>query len=130
MESSREMENIDFVSLGALLSRLEDRTAHVVIDQHGIVKVWGTEAEHLFGWTSSEAVGQLLANLVIPTEMQQSHREGLRKWVENIPGLIIDQSYRTRARHKDGHYFMVTVQVQMVKDDSGIKFLGWVSANA
>lgn len=116
----------DFVILGVLLRRMENASAHIVMNSQGIVEAWNAPAVELFGWTADETRGQLMASLIIPPSLRERHCEGLEKWQTMGTGLVICQELRTTALHKDGHQFSVVVSVQVVQDDTGIRFLGWV----
>ena len=57
----------------ALRSRLLDAVdaAIVSVDPAGLVTAWNHGAELLFGWTGSEAIGQLIQTLVVPTALPE-----------------------------------------------------------
>ncbi|MDD2540209.1 MAG: PAS domain S-box protein [Desulfuromonadaceae bacterium] len=49
--------------------------AILVSNQKGIINFWNSGAEHIFGYTADEAVGQLL-DLIIPETLRSRHWEG------------------------------------------------------
>jgi len=51
-------------------------SAVIVIDVNGKIIDWNPRAERLFGRTRAEALGQELAQLIIPPSYQQAHRRG------------------------------------------------------
>jgi len=48
-----------FIAMQELLGRFTPAASYQ-IDQQGIVREWGSAAEHLFGWSASEALGRFL----------------------------------------------------------------------
>ena len=51
--------------------------AVIVLSKDGRVVAWNGLAEYTFGWTSSEACGRKLSDLIIPPEHRASHEEGM-----------------------------------------------------
>ena len=49
--------------------------AILVSDREGIIRFWNSGAEHMFGHTAAEAVGQSL-DLIIPENLRSRHWEG------------------------------------------------------
>jgi phosphoserine phosphatase RsbU/P len=47
--------------------------AIVIMDSYGIITDWNHRAEKMFGWSSAEAIGQRLDELIIPTRFRTSH---------------------------------------------------------
>jgi PAS domain S-box-containing protein len=118
----------DFEVLGMLLRRLENVTADIVMNVDGIIEAWRAPATVLLGWTSDEACGRTLAELVIPEHLRERHRDGLARWRTLGEAQVICRELRTMAIHKDGHLLAVHISVQIVQDDIGTRFLGWVRA--
>ncbi|KTT38475.1 histidine kinase [Pseudomonas oryzihabitans] len=84
-------------------------------DLNGVVLSWNHAAEQLFGYPASEAVGQRLLDLVVPTELE--HEEW---WVldrigkgEPVP------HFETRRLHRDGRYIDVLVSVSPMRGPDG-----------
>lgn len=45
----------------------------IVMDSAGLVREFNPAAERTFGWTRAEAVGQTLAELIVPPELRARH---------------------------------------------------------
>ncbi len=52
--------------------------AIVCADGDGVIRLWNPGAEHVFGHTAAEAVGQSL-DLIIPEPQRQRHWDGFRR---------------------------------------------------
>ena len=56
----------------------ESSEAVVVADPEGIIRVWNSGAERMFGHTAAEAVGHSL-DLIIPEKLRERHGKGYRQ---------------------------------------------------
>ena len=72
--------------------------AVITIDHEGRVVEFNRAAERLFGYAEDAAVGEELAELVIPPGLRARHREGLRRYLESG-----ESTHRRAARGADGH---------------------------
>ena len=112
--------------LGQVAERLENHTAHITMDQSGIVTSWQAEMVALCGYTAKEAVGRLLTDLIIPEPLHADHLAGLERWRQTQVSQIACTALRTVARHKEGHHLAIVVSVQVVVTPDGTRFLGWL----
>jgi PAS domain S-box-containing protein len=119
--------SIDFTMLGDVLRRLEDASAHIVMDHNGIILKWSPEAAALFGWNAEEVLGKPLVEKIVPEELRERHNQGLERWHTSQASLIACRRLQTTGRHRDGHLIDVEIGVQVVSEDAGVRFLGWVT---
>src|SRR5678815_2105825 len=56
--------------------------AVVAINRHGTITEWNPQAEAMFGWQRTQALGRELAELVIPERHREPHRRGMRRLLE------------------------------------------------
>jgi PAS domain S-box-containing protein len=84
----------------AALARSEDRArrivasaheAFVAIDAAGTITDWNPQAEAVFGFSRPEAVGRSLAETIIPAELREAHREGLRRFLVTGEGSVVNR---------------------------------------
>ena len=52
--------------------------ALIGMNAKGMITEWNPRAERIFGWHRWEAIGQNLANLIIPLRYREAHQLGLR----------------------------------------------------
>lgn len=78
------------------------RDAYVAVDADGVVTEWNRRASALFGWEREEAVGQVLADLIVPPEYREAHLLGLRRFVETGRGNVAFQRLQLPALRRDG----------------------------
>ncbi|MBA2926725.1 PAS domain S-box protein [Pseudomonas sp. P7] len=81
----------------------------------GTVVSWNKGAEHLFGYTSPEATGQLLSSLIVPLDLQEEEIYIL----ERIRSGHAVEHFQTVRQHKDGHLIQVSVSVSPMCDAAG-----------
>jgi PAS domain S-box-containing protein len=80
----------------------------------GVIVTWNPGAQHLFGFSAEEAVGQSIT-LVIPEELR--HEEP--KILERIRRGERIEHYETVRRCKDGQLVNVSLTVSPMKDERG-----------
>jgi PAS domain S-box-containing protein len=76
--------------------------AVIAIDALGSVTDWNPAAESLFGWTSEEAYGRELAELIVPNEHRPSHRHGLARLMQGESPRLIGRRVEVPALRRDG----------------------------
>jgi PAS domain S-box-containing protein len=84
------------------------------VDRDGRLTVWSAGAERLFGYTSSEAVGQPMS-LLVPPEHEDEQRAIVARVVA---GEQIDRLLAERVR-KDGSHVRVSLAVAPIRDAAG-----------
>ena len=57
--------------------------AVVVMKPDGVVADWNDRAVGVFGWSREEAVGRIMADLIIPERYREAHGNGLRRHLES-----------------------------------------------
>jgi PAS domain S-box-containing protein len=80
----------------------------------GVIESWNSGAEHVFGYSASEAIGQPIT-LVIPQDRQSEEREILTRIRR---GERVDH-FETVRQRKNGSLIVVSLTVSPVKDADG-----------
>lgn len=91
-------------------------------DRDGIIRLWNSGAEKMFGFTSQEAVGQSL-DLIIPENLRGRHWDGYGRVMESGASRYSIDLLSAPALKKDGTRISTEFSMVMVKDDAG-KMLG------
>jgi PAS domain S-box-containing protein len=106
--------------VGGKIERLTDMHAYVVgvapdcvivIDAKGKVVEFNPAAEAMFGYSREEAVGQELAELVVPERLRERHRRGVARCAEAGAGTAIGELLEFPALRADGSELPVEVVV-------------------
>lgn len=113
------MEAIDPAALGIgkLFSTIRD--ALIVGDpQSGRIVLWNQAAEALFGYSAEEAIGSPM-EMLVPDNLKEMHREGLRRFAETGHGRLVDSgdSAELPAIRKDGTEIVVELTLTPIKGE-------------
>lgn len=90
--------------------------AYISIDADGVVTGWNARAVELFGWSHSEAVGKLLADVIVPPEFQEAHISGIRRFLTTGRGTAVFQRLQLPAMHRSGRRVDVEFTILPVED--------------
>ncbi|MDQ6775372.1 MAG: diguanylate cyclase [Actinomycetota bacterium] len=85
--------------------------AFVAMDGGGLVIDWNAQAERTFGYSRKDALGQVLAQLIIPPRDRAAHLEGLRRYLETGEGPVLDKRLELSAIDRTGHEFPIEVTI-------------------
>jgi len=100
--------------------------AYVAIDSHGQVIAWNRSAEKMFGWPVGEAMGQSLAELIIPEDMRSSHVRGMQRYLESSVGPWLYRPVRTQAVRRDGSMLDVELVITPLSYDGRLEFFAFM----
>ena len=108
--------------------RILDRSheAYIAIDGAGVVTAWNAAAETMFGWRRMEAVGRPVADLIVPVDQRQRHRDGLVRYQETGHGPMLQGRSEVIAIHRDGAELPVELSIIAIDDEGGKSFHGFV----
>jgi PAS domain S-box-containing protein len=94
---------------------------HAVVsaDREGIIRDWNETAEHIFGHSAGQAIGQSL-NLVVPEEERANHWRNFRRVMAT--GLLNyrpDHVLDVEGLRRDGTRVMLDVALIAIPDEAG-----------
>jgi diguanylate cyclase (GGDEF)-like protein/PAS domain S-box-containing protein len=110
--------------LRAILQNAHD--AFIAIDEDGMVLEWNRQAEQLLGWSRMEAVGQELAELIVPSDQREFHRRGMKHFMNGGEAVLINNRVELNALRRDGHELPVEMTVGHVKRRQGHLFIAFL----
>jgi PAS domain S-box-containing protein len=96
--------------------------AFVQMDGNGTVSDWNSQAEAMFGWSRSEALGRNLGELIIPELHRAAHQTGLERFLRTGESRILGRRLEVEARRRDGREFKVELSVTELKRRAGVVF--------
>jgi two-component system sensor kinase FixL len=88
--------------------------AIVSMDHEGRIVDFNAAAEATFDCTRSDAVGQILAEFMIPTAMRAAHHEGLERYLRTGVGPILDKRIELKALRATGEEFPIELSVSRI----------------
>ena len=78
---------------------------------------WNEAATSTFGYSPEEALGRELAELVIPPESRDRHRDGLARLAQGGHSGLLDSRMELSAMRADGEHFPIELAVTCVQRD-------------
>jgi len=100
---------------------LENTTdAFIEIDEQGQVVSWNQAAETTFGWSRQEAIGNNLAELIIPPSLRAAHHAGLGRFVRTGVPRMMGQRVEVKACRKDGSTFPIELTLSAIHSQGRI----------
>jgi PAS domain S-box-containing protein len=105
-----------------------DRAHNAVVsmDERGLVTYWNPAAESMFGIERDRAVGQAVADLIIPEGVRAAHAAGLQRFLADGTGPLLDRRVEMVALRGDGSEFPVEMTISAIRDGSGWTFTTFV----
>ncbi len=101
--------------------------AVVRMSDEGRITAWNARAEQTFGWTAAEAVGQALAELIVPARLRAAHVQGLERYRRTRVSHILHQRLELSALHKDGHEFPVELVIAPILTGETLSFCAFAN---
>jgi two-component system, LuxR family, sensor kinase FixL len=97
----------------------------ILINHSGLIEAFNRSAEHLFGYESSEIIGQNVSLLM--TENDRGAHDGyLASYVATRVSHIIGKGREINARRKDGSEFPALLSVGVIVGTEPPRFVGFV----
>src|SRR5258708_13497827 len=93
--------------------------AFVQMDERGTVADGNSQAEKIFGWSRSEAIGAKLSELSIPEIHRSSHKSGLEHFLRTGAGPILGRRFEIEALRRDRREIKVELSVTELRRRDG-----------
>jgi len=83
-------------------------------DREGIIRLWNSGAETIFGYTSEEAIGKSL-DLIVPEKLRERHWEGYNSVMDTGESRYGNELLKVPAIHKDGKRISVEFTIIFIR---------------
>jgi PAS domain S-box-containing protein len=100
--------------------------AVVAMDADGKITDWNKQAEEIFGWTRSEALGRRMSETIIPLQYRASHERGLQHFFRTGEGPVLNKRIEINALRRDGGEFPVELTITPLKSGDSWTFSSFV----
>jgi len=111
-ESEERMRLVVETALDAVIS----------MDSDGKITGWNPQAEAVFGWPRSEALGRDLSETIIPHRLREAHRNGLQRWLRTGEGAVLNRRVELSALRRDGSEFSLELTITPIRTGSATTF--------
>jgi PAS domain S-box-containing protein len=109
---------------GAILGAALDGV--ITMDASGRIVDFNPAAERIFGYSSREAIGQDMADLVVPPSLRAPHRRGLTRYLETGRSVYLDKRVELTGMRSDGSEFPVELTITHIDLPGPPTFTGFV----
>jgi PAS domain S-box-containing protein len=92
--------------------------AIIFADQDGIICLWNSGAEAIFGYSANEALGKSL-DLIVPEKLRERHWEGYGKVMDKGVTKYGSDLLAVPALKKNNSRISVEFTIILLKDDTG-----------
>jgi PAS domain S-box-containing protein len=100
--------------------------AFVQIDETGKIIEWNPQAEAVFGWSRKEAIGQVLAEMIIPAESRERHETGLARFLPAGEGAVLGKRLQLDAIRRDGTQIKIELALTGLRRRGAYVFNGFI----
>lgn len=100
--------------------------AVIVMSDDGLVIGWNGNAETAFGFTSDDAIGKRLSELIIPQRFRDAHENGMKHYLATGEGPVIDSRIEIEALHRDGREIPVELSITASEQFGDRLFIGFL----
>jgi len=100
--------------------------AVVAMDSDGFITDWNKQAEEIFGWPRSEALGRRMSETIIPLQHRLSHERGLQRFFKTGEGPVLNNRIEITALRRDGDEFPVELTITPLKTGDSWTFSSFV----
>ena len=100
--------------------------AVVAMRPDGTIVEWNHVAEQTFGWTRAKAVGQLMADLIVPHQHRAAHIAGLARYNATGEATVLNQRLEITAVDQAGREFPVELSITLADAAGEPLFIGFL----
>ena len=96
------------------------------MNHEGRVVEWNPAAERTLGYTREQAVGRVMAELIIPPGLREPHLHGMAHYFATGEGPILGQRIETTAMRASGELFPIELSVSRIPGEEPAVFTAYL----
>jgi PAS domain S-box-containing protein len=100
--------------------------AVVAMDCAGIITEWNAQAETMFGWSRTEAVGCALSETIVPPRFREAHERGVKSFLRTGEAHVLNKRIEITAVRRDGSEFPIELTIAPLQTGSKFTFSAFV----
>jgi two-component system cell cycle sensor histidine kinase/response regulator CckA len=97
-----------------------------MMDHEGRVAEFNPAAERTFQYSREEVLGKMMADLIIPPSLRESHRRGLARYAATGEAVVLGRRIEISAMRKDGTEFPVELAITRINREGAPFFTGQI----
>jgi PAS domain S-box-containing protein len=98
----------------------------VVMDQDGRIVEFNPAAERTFGYRAEEAIGEPMADLIVPPSLRARHLAGLQRYLDGGKAVVLDRRLEVTGMRRDGSEFPVELTIVRIDLPGPHLFTGYL----
>jgi PAS domain S-box-containing protein len=98
----------------------------ILMDADGLIVEVNPAAERTFGYRAEEMVGRELAELIVPPDLREAHRQGVARFVATGEGRMVGHPVELPAMRADGSVFPVEIAITRPRLTGPPQFTGFL----
>ncbi|MCF6371247.1 sensor histidine kinase [Rhizobium halophilum] len=98
----------------------------IAADHESRVIEWNPAAERTFGYPRSTAMGRDLAELIIPPELREAHRDGMEHFLAAGEGPVLGRRIEVEAINSAGRRFPVELAIEVIQVEGNPRFVAYL----
>ena len=98
----------------------------ITMDDDGNIVEFNAAAERTFGYTADEAIGRELGALIVPPELRERHRDGLRRFHDTGEPRMLERRIELTGMRSDGSTFPVELTITRIDIPGEAGFAGYL----
>jgi len=106
--------------LSATINTAMDAVLQMEAD--GTISGWNNQAEKIFGWSRSDAIGLDLHETIIPAQYREAHIRGMKHFLVSGEGPVLNKRIEIFALHRDGREFPIELSITQLNVAGKDKF--------
>ena len=91
--------------------------AIITVDLTGRIVAFNRAAEQIFGVAGDAVRGQLVAEVIIPHELRDAHRQGMARIAAGQPSTIVGKRLEMTALHATGKHFPIELAITHIPEN-------------
>jgi PAS domain S-box-containing protein len=100
--------------------------AVVTMNEDGRITGWNPQAEAIFGWRLDEALGQRLADLIVPEKHRAAHQQGLAHFLVTGQGSVLNKRLELTALRRGSYEFPVELTIAAIQIGDHFEFSAFI----
>lgn len=101
--------------------------AVIVIDRDARILEFNHAAEQTFGYSKEEAIGGDLAEMIVPEQYRQAHRDGMQRYLNTGEKRVVGKGrLRLEAKRKSEEVFPIELSISSAKSNEGEVFVAFL----
>ena len=98
----------------------------VAMNHEGLIIGFNPAAEGIFGWRRDDVLGRPLADVIIPPELRERHRQGLARYLETGTAVVLGRRLELTGLRADGSTFPIELSIARMPGDGPPMFTSFV----